>query len=275
MPGSTSPTLPPAASDGCHHHVLILDVDDADLVAVLGIERILEAFRRIGNELRIVDHDLARIDMADAVGIFHRRDDVRGIRQLGIVDLLAHAGLVHLEHVGGGKPLNVGGAARQALLGDHLAAAWRVAGLILRDVVALRLEERILDVLRQQPRIVAAPGADHDAAAFRAGIAQKRRQRRARQGPVRVSADASLSYGSCSVLRFCQFDLSAKTIPASRCQPTVTSSPNGRSGFAAVWQLRHHAIGRRQSHVQRPAPRPDMKRIPPCPACCCPCPRRG
>ena len=57
------------------------------------------------------------------------------------------------------------GAARQPLLRHHLGAARGVAGLILRHLEALRLEQRVLDVLCKKPGIVAAPGADHDAPA--------------------------------------------------------------------------------------------------------------
>ena len=47
-----------------------------------------------------------------------------------------------------------------------LVRRWAVAGLVLRDVEALRLEQRVLDVLGEQARIVAAPGADDDAPAL-------------------------------------------------------------------------------------------------------------
>ncbi len=144
------------------HGVLVLDVDDAELVAVLGIERVGEA-RRCRHELGIVEHDLARIDVADAVGILHRRDEVRGIGHLGIVDLLGQALLVDLVHVVGRQALDVGRAAAQRLLGHHLGAARRRLGLVLDDVPALGREQRRLDVLGEQARIVAAPGADDDA----------------------------------------------------------------------------------------------------------------
>ena len=44
-----------------------------------------------------------------------------------------------------------------------LERRWRIAGLVLHDLPALGLEERGLDVLGEQARIVAAPGADDDA----------------------------------------------------------------------------------------------------------------
>ena len=46
-----------------------------------------------------------------------------------------------------------------------LARRGRVGGLVLDHLVALGLEERILDVLGEEPGIVAAPGADHDPSA--------------------------------------------------------------------------------------------------------------
>ena len=73
LPGSMLLTVPPDARRRRQHRVLILDVDDAELLAVLGIERVGEALRRL-HELGIEQHHLARIDMADAVGILHRRD---------------------------------------------------------------------------------------------------------------------------------------------------------------------------------------------------------
>ena len=174
LPGSRSLTLPPAASAAQTMRVLVLDVDDAELVAVLGIEHVLVADRRGRDHLRIVDADLARIDVADAVGIFHRRQQIAGILELAVVDRQHGAGVVHLEHVERRKALHVGGAARQPLLGEHLRAPLGIAGLVLHHLPAVLDQDRLLDVLVEQAGVVAAPGADDDAAL---GL----RRRRARQ----------------------------------------------------------------------------------------------
>jgi len=53
-----------------HQRVLVLDVDDGELVAVLGVEDVLVAPGRGVDELGIVDADFSRVDVADAVGYF-------------------------------------------------------------------------------------------------------------------------------------------------------------------------------------------------------------
>ena len=123
LPGSKSLIVPPEASAGRQHRVLVLDVDDAELVAMLGIERVGEALGRL-HELGIEQHHLARIDVADAVGILHRRDQVGRVGHLGIVELLGHALLVHLVHVVGRQALDVRGAAAQA---PSRPSSWRGA----------------------------------------------------------------------------------------------------------------------------------------------------
>jgi len=164
LPGSISLTLPPAASAAQTSVVLILDVDDAELVAVFGIEHVFVADRRGRHHLRIVDADLAGIDVADAVGIFHRRQQIAGVFELAVVDLQDGAGILHLEHVERRKALHVGRAARQPHLGEHFRAPLGIAGLILHDLPAVLDEERRLDVLVEQAGVVAAPGADDNAA---------------------------------------------------------------------------------------------------------------
>ena len=149
---------------GADHRVLILDVDDAELVAVLGIEHVLVAGGRGRDDLRIVDADLARIDVADAVGIFHRRQQIAGILELAVVDRQHGAGVVHLEHVERRKALHIGGAARQPHLGEHFRAPLGIAGLVLHHLPAVLDQDRRLDVLVEQAGVVAAPGADDDAA---------------------------------------------------------------------------------------------------------------
>ena len=122
----------------------------------------------------IVDADLARVDVADAVGILHRGQQVGGVLELGVVDRVDDAGVVHLEHVERGEALHVGGAARQAALGQHLGAPLRIAGLVLDDLPAVLDQDRLLDVLVEEARIVAAPGADDDLAlGLRAGAGRQ------------------------------------------------------------------------------------------------------
>ena len=75
---------------------------------------------------------------------------------------------MHLEHVEAGQSLHVRRAARQPLLGEHLRAPLGIAGLVLDDLPAVLDEDRLLDVLVEQAGIVAAPGADNDAALLRA-----------------------------------------------------------------------------------------------------------
>src|SRR3954471_4800599 len=209
---------------GSRHYPLILDVDNPDLVAVLGIERILEALWRVGNELWIVDSDLARIDMPDPVRVFHRRDDVRGIRKLRIIDLFGNARLIHLVHKRRGEALDIARAARQPPFGEHLAAAGRVIRLILRHLVTLRLENRILHVLREQARIVTAPSADHDGPARGTRAAQDCGCREGAKTDAECATPREFSRHSPSSV-FVQFSFCANTMPASRCQATVTSSP--------------------------------------------------
>ncbi len=141
---------------------------------MLGIEHVLVALRR-RDQLRIVDGDLARIDVPDTVRVLHVGQDVAGVLQLGIVDRQGYAGVVHLEHLQRRKALDVDRTARQPTLRQHLGAALRRAGLVLHDLPAVLDQDRLLDVLVEQARIVAAPGADDDAAL---GL----RPRRPRQG---------------------------------------------------------------------------------------------
>ena len=56
---------------------LVLDVDDAELVADLRIEGVREAVGGVLISFGIVEDHHARVDVADAVGILHRRDQVR------------------------------------------------------------------------------------------------------------------------------------------------------------------------------------------------------
>ena len=222
------------------------------LLPCFGSNAVLEALRRLRDQLRIVDDDLARIDVPDAERILHRRHEVLGVRQLGIVDRLGDAGLVHLEHLGGREALDVARAARQALLGHHLGAARAVAGLVLRDLEALRLEQRVLDVLGEQARVVAAPGADDDAPALGLrGAAQRRPALRPRRGPSPQRIATREVCLSCSTppLRSVQLlckDQSGVAMPAdldaSRRRPAPASPRFGK--------LHHHAIGRRQAHMQ-------------------------
>ena len=151
------------------------------LLPCFGSKTSLKLFGAGLDQLRVVDRDLAGIDVSDAVGVLHLRQQVRGVRQLRVVDRLDDAGLVHLVHVGGREALDVARAARQAPLGQHLGAARRVAGLVLHDLIALGLQERVLDVLGEEPGVVAAPGADDDASrpAHRACPRAKRQGRRA------------------------------------------------------------------------------------------------
>src|SRR5207302_2153478 len=141
--------------------------------------------------------------------------------------------LVHFEHLGGRKALNVAGAARQALLGDQLGAALGVSSLVLRDVEVFRLEDRVLDVLAEQPRIVAAPGADHHAPAFGMGLVCEARYRNGARALQRI-APRDIPF-ACHVPSSSQFRCSANTMPASRCQPTSTASPT--AGAAASWRF--------------------------------------
>jgi len=85
-----------AGERGRDHDRLVLDVDEADLVAVLGVEPVLETGRGCRDDLGIVDHHVARIDVTDAIGILHRGDEILGVRDLGVVDRLDDAGLVHI-----------------------------------------------------------------------------------------------------------------------------------------------------------------------------------
>ena len=71
---------------------------------------------------------------------------------------------MHLEHVERRKALHVGRAARQPLLGEHFRAPLGIAGLILHHLPAVLDQDRHLDVLVEQAGVVAAPGADDDAA---------------------------------------------------------------------------------------------------------------
>src|SRR3546814_6888109 len=57
---------------GGDQSVLVLNVDDAELAAVVGIEHLLVAGRGGRDDLRVVDADLAGIDVADAVFELHR-----------------------------------------------------------------------------------------------------------------------------------------------------------------------------------------------------------
>ena len=102
--------------------------------------------------------------MADAIGIFHRRQQIGRVLELAVVDRQHGAGVVHLEHVERGQALHVGRAARQPLLGEHFRAPFGIAGLILHHLPAVLDEDRHLDVLVEQLGVVAAPGADDDAA---------------------------------------------------------------------------------------------------------------
>ena len=179
-----------------HHGVLVLDVDDAELVAVLRIEHVLVARRRGREHLRIVDGDLARIDVADAVRVLHRRQQVAGILEFRIVDRQRDAGIVHLEHVERGEPLHVGRAARQPLLSQHLRAPLGIAGLVLHHLPAVLDQDRHLDVLVEQAGIVAAPGADNDAALLRRADACAAERPRRRALPRRSGRHGGMSIWS-------------------------------------------------------------------------------
>ena len=210
------------------------------LLPCFGSSESLKLFGALRDQLRIVDHDLAGIDVPDAVRILHRRDQVLGVRHLGIVDGLGNARLVHLEHLRGRKALDVAGAARQALLGHHLGAARAVAGLVLRDVEALRLEQRVLDVLGEQARIVAAPGADDDAPALRLrGAAQQGRHcDRAEAQAQRVTTrEVCLS---CSTPPFVQLALQRpfRRRAASRPRPSSPTAGAASPRFASCTTTR-------------------------------------
>ena len=122
--------------------------------------------------------------------------------------------------------------------------SWRGAGrrgLVLRDLVALGLEERILDVLGEEARIVAAPGADHDAPAP-LGEARSRCIGRA---AAPAASPSAFSASRRVTLQFV-FDMflslrkpgsfiRRRPAPASRGQPTSTASPT--AGAAASPRL--------------------------------------
>ncbi len=67
LPSSEIIDLAAGGQRRAHHRVLVLDVDDGELVALFGIEHVLVTDWRGCEDLRIVDADLARIDVADAV----------------------------------------------------------------------------------------------------------------------------------------------------------------------------------------------------------------
>ena len=76
---------------------------------------------------------------------------VEWLDQIGIGDAVA------IQRADAGDVL---GAMRQLLLGVQLGDARDLVADVLDDVDAGRLQDRVVDVLAQQPRIVAAPGAD-------------------------------------------------------------------------------------------------------------------
>ena len=130
-----------------HQRKLILDVDDAELAAVPRVERIGEAGGRRCDQLRVIENDLARVDMPHAVGISHLRQQVLRIGDLRVVDGQAQAGLVHLVHLRRRESLQVAGAARQPCFGAHLGAAFGIATDVMHDFVFLRDHQRRVDIL--------------------------------------------------------------------------------------------------------------------------------
>ena len=143
-----------------------------------------------------------------------------------------------------------------------------IAGLVLHHLQALRLEDRVLDVLGEQARIVAAPGADHDAPALRTRRAGKRT-------PVRGHGASALQrLRGARIVLFVMFDSSsfvqircvcAKTMPASRCQPTSTSSPTAGAAasprFGSCTTTR--SAGDRRTCISSTAPRYETNSTPP------------
>ena len=236
------------------------------LLPCLGSNASLKLFGGVGKELRIVDRDLARIDVADAERILHRRDEVLGVLELRIVDRLGNARLVHLEHLRGGEALDVGRAARQAPLGHHLGAARGVARLILRDLEALRLQDRVLDVLREQARVVAAPGADDDAARCAcAGRSNAGRRHRSEAETQCVTprefachVPSSVSFSSVSAQTPCRHrdakppSTSSPTAGAAHRRGSAVARPRGRPATGA------HAVPARRPRYETNSTLPGM-----------------
>ena len=94
-----------ATNERCaHRRVDVLDVDNADLALVLGIPKQIHARRHVLDQLRIIEDDLAAVDVRrekrgvrDAEGL----DDVLGVLELGKIELLQRVRRGHFGDIGG------------------------------------------------------------------------------------------------------------------------------------------------------------------------------
>ena len=122
----------------------------------------------------IVENDLARIDVPDAVRILHLRQQVLRIRDLRVVDRQAEARIVHLVHL----------RRAQALAGRSCRAA---AALRRASSRGARGRRRC----RERPRISSAPSAACRCSSRGASNSRRptcRGRRGLRTGPMRAEA---------------------------------------------------------------------------------------
>ena len=227
---------------------------------MLGIERVGEAGRR-RHHVGIVEHDLARIDVADAVGVLHRRDQVRGVRHLRIVELLDQALLVHVVHVVGRQALHVGRAAPQR---PSRPSSWPCAG-------------------RRSPRRARTPSPWAPAAACRcswsaAANSRRPRCRRCTFLSCAAAGKAASAAAPASAVRRLIMKAMAKSplfpepplissehLAGRRLPADMNRLPDlGREAAVAVGDLHHQPVGwATGAHGCRSARR-DRRRIPPC-----------
>src|SRR5262249_31333112 len=106
---------------GADQGVLILDIDDAELVAVLRIENVLVPLGWL-DKAWIEHPDLARIDVTHPIRILHGWEQMGSVLDFAVIDAVDDARIVHLEHVERGEALYIGGPARQPALRQHLRA---------------------------------------------------------------------------------------------------------------------------------------------------------
>ncbi len=182
-------------------------------------------------------------------------------------------GLASAEPVRRAEAGDVHGAARQHLLRAQLGKSWRLVADVLHHLHALRLQDRIVDILAQQPRVVAAPGADNAAlgGARRANDGGRRsaaRRRRARPG-ARRSACPSCS--PCVVSVATVTGIGRPSASNSRSSVTLHESATLGSRLMAPAS----GAARDRARCRRPAPCArhvrwwcrDRCRAPPCRRC--------
>ena len=145
---------------GAHQNPGRHGADHADLALPFRVQQIGETLRRFLHILRIIDNHLGAVDMRHEPGRAQIRQHVLQVRYLRLVERFHQAGLGRAIAVDGAQASDVHRAVRQHLRRGHLRIARRLVADILDHRNIGRFQDRIVDILPQQSRVVAAPGAD-------------------------------------------------------------------------------------------------------------------